>query len=369
MFETVKQVLDTDITSVFAPSKQLLGLDIGSSSIKIVQMKESKGRYTLQKFGIKPLEPDTIVDGTVMDAGKVVAAIKQLLKEQRVRGKQVATSISGHSVIVKKITLPTMPEEELETQVRLAAEQYIPFDINDVTLDFHILNPNEQAEDGEPQISLLLVAAKKDKVEELADLVVGAGLTPLVLDVDAFAIENMYDINYHAAPGEITALVNIGASVMNINIVKDGTSVFTRDISIGGNRYTEAIQRELGASFEEAEAAKKGEGRATLDREAVAAILATVNIEVASEVANSIDYFRTTNMDGEIGRILLCGGGARVKGLTEQLSQRMGVTVEIANPFAEIDTSGVRLDSHGLEAIAPLAAVGVGFALRKVGDR
>lgn len=369
MLATVKRVLDTDITSFFASSKQLVGLDIGSSSIKVVQMKEAKGRYVLLKFGVKPLDPETIVDGTVMDAGKVVAAIKELFKEQRVRGKQVATSISGHSVIVKKITLPTVPEEELETQVRLAAEQYIPFDINEVNLDFHILNPNEQTDDGESQMSILLVAAKRDKVTELTELVRRAGLTPVVLDVDAFAIENMYDVNYGVAPGDVAALVNIGASVMNINIVKGGTSVFTRDISIGGNRYTEAIQRDLGASFEEAEAAKKGESRARLDREAVAAAVAAVNAEVAAEVANSIDYFRTTNMDGEIGKILLCGGCARVKGLAEHLSQRMGVAVEIANPFAEIDTSGVKPDPSGLEAVAPLAAVGVGLALRRAGDR
>src|SRR5574341_129481 len=368
MLATVKRLLDTDVSSFFASEKNLLGLDIGSSCIKAVQMKEAKGRYVLQKFGVKSLEPDAIVDGAVMNADKVVTAIKTVLKENRIREKRVATSISGHSVIVKKITLPAVPEEELETQVKLAAEQYIPFDINEVTLDFHILNTYESTDDEEKQMSLLLVAAKKDRVAELTELVRSAGLTPVVIDVDAFAIENMYDVNYSQSPGEITALVNIGASVMNVNILKGGTCVFTRDISIGGNRYTEAIQNEFGSSYDEAEAAKKGDARSRLDRDAVATTLTTVNTEVVSEAANSIDYFRTTNMDGENGKIVLCGGCAKVKGLPEQLSHRLAAQVEVANPFAEIDTSHLRLDPGVVDSLAPLAAVGVGLALRRLGD-
>ena len=369
MLGTLKRLLDTDVSAMLSGPKQLLGLDIGSSCIKVVQLKESKGRYVVQKFGMKALEPGTIVDGVVMNPDRVVSAIKQLLKEHRVREKRVATSISGHSVIVKKITLPAVPEEELDTQVKLAAEQYIPFDINEVNLDFHVVNASEQPEEGEPQMSLLLVAAKKDKVAELIDLIRGAGLTPMVIDVDAFAIENMYDVNYSVTPDEVIALVNIGASVMNVNIVRGGTCVFTRDISIGGNRYTEALQQDLGASFDDAEVAKKGDGRSKLDREAVTSALNNVNAEVVSEVANSIDYFRTTNLDGEISRIVLCGGCANAQGLPEQLSQRLSVPVAIANPFAELDTSPLKLDPAAMDVVAPLAAVAVGLALRRPGDR
>jgi type IV pilus assembly protein PilM len=369
MLATVKRLLDTDVSSFFSSEKNLLGLDIGSSCIKAVQVKEARGRYVLQKFAVKPLEPDAIVDGVVMNGGKVVAAIKALLKEHRIREKKVATSISGHSVIVKKITLPAVPEDEIEPQVKLAAEQYIPFDINDVNLDFHILNPNEPADDGEPQMSLLLVAAKKDRVAELTEVVRSAGLTPVVMDVDAFAIENMYDVNYPMPADAVMALVNIGASVMNANILKGGTCVFTRDISIGGNRYTEAIQNEFGVSYAEAETAKKGGASARIDRDALDAVLTTVNTEVVSEVVNSIDYFRTTNMDGEISRIILCGGCAQTKGLVEQLSHRLTAQVEVANPFAEIDTSHLRFEPGVLDSLAPLAAVGVGLALRRLGDR
>ena len=185
---------------MFSPQRQLLGLDIGSSSIKLVQIKEHRGRYTLQKFGVKELEPEVIVDGTVMDEGRVVSAIKELLAEHNVKFKQVAISISGHAVIVKKISLPPMPDEELDGQVKLSAEQYIPFDINEVNLDFHVLPPSESA-DEQDEMSIVLVAAKKDKVNELTELVKAAGLIPIVMDVDAFAVENMYGVTSPSLAG------------------------------------------------------------------------------------------------------------------------------------------------------------------------
>ncbi len=369
MLDVIKQLGAIDVGSWLGPSKQLVGLDIGSSAIKAVQIKEQKGQYVLQKFGLMPLEPEVIVDGTVMDAARVVTGIKDLMQEAGIKLKNVAMSISGHSVIVKKITLPPMPEEELEAQVKAAAEQYIPFDISEVNLDFHVINALEQAEDGQPQMSLLLVAAKKEKVNELIELVKGAGLNPVVLDVDAFAIENMYGINYSIGPDEITTLVNVGASVMNVNILKGGTSLFTRDVSIGGNRYTEAVQRELSVSYEDAEAAKRGERREGVEPESVSAVLDSVNGEVVSEIARSIDYFKSTSTEGEVGKIALCGGSAKITGLVQQLNDRMGVPVELANPFNVLDTKGGRFDLDYLASIAPQAGVGVGLALRMVGDR
>lgn len=369
MLQPLKQLLDFDVGALFGPSKQLLGLDIGSSVIKLVQLKEQRGKYILQKFGMKALEPDVIVDGTVMDAARVVTVIKELLQETSSKLKNVAMSISGHSVIVKKISLPPMPDEELEGQVKLAAEQYIPFDINEVNLDFHILNPLEQSDEGQPQMSILLVAAKKERVNELTELVKGAGLNPVVLDVDAFAIENMFGINYSVGPDDITTLVDIGASVMNVNIVKGGTSLFTRDIAVGGNRYTESIQRELGVSYEEAEAAKKGERREGLDPDAVTNVIDGVNAEVSSEIARSVDYFRSTYTDGEVNRILMCGGSAKVAGLVQQLIDRMGIAVEFANPFNRVDTVAGHFDPEFLSEIAPQAAVGMGLALRTLDDR
>lgn len=368
MLSSFKNIFETDIVSLLTPRRQLVGLDIGSSAIKLVQLKESKGRYFLQKFGVKPLEPEVIVDGTVMDEGRVVSAIRELFDESNVKNKHVAISISGHAVIVKKISLPPMPDEELEGQVRLAAEQYIPFDINEVNIDFHVLPP-DPAGDGQGDMSVILVAAKKDKINELTELVKGAGLTPMVMDVDAFAIENMHAINYPMAQDETTALVNLGASVMNVNIIRGGVSLFTRDIPLGGNRYTEAIQREMGMSYEEAEESKKGEragesGTASMDN-----VIDSVNGEVASEIARTVDYFKTSMTNAELDRVLVCGGVAKAKGLIQQLGDRMQTPVEVANPFGEIDITGSDVDPDTLTDLGPLAAVGVGLALRAVGDR
>jgi type IV pilus assembly protein PilM len=369
MLSLFKSLAETDLLSMFTPKRQLVGLDIGSSGIKLVQLKENRGRYILQKFGFKPLEPEVIVDGTVMDEGRVVSAIKELFEETNIRVKQVAVSISGHAVIIKKISLPPMPDEELEGQVRLAAEQYIPFDINEVNIDFSVLPASDAAGDAQGEMSIILVAAKKDKINELTELVKGAGLFPIVMDVDAFAIENMHAINYPVSQEDTTALVNIGASVMNINIVRGGTSLFTRDIPIGGNRYTEAIQREMGMSYEEAEETKKGERSAGSNQATVTTVVDSVNAEVASEIARTIDYFKSTMSDADVQQVLLCGGGAQVKGLVTQLKDRMQANVEVANPFSEIDTSGTGFDQNTLAELAPLAAVGVGLALRSVGDR
>ena len=369
MLNVFKSLAETDLLSMLSPKRQLVGLDIGSSGIKLVQLKENRGRYILQKFGFKPLEPEVIVDGTVMDEGRVVSAIKELFEETNIKVKQVAVSISGHAVIIKKISLPPMPDEELEGQVRLAAEQYIPFDINEVNIDFSVLPSSSAAGDAQGEMSIILVAAKKDKINELTELVKGAGLFPMVMDVDAFAIENMHAINYPASQENTSALVNIGASVMNINIVQGGTSLFTRDIPIGGNRYTEAIQREMGMSYEEAEETKKGERSAGSNQAAVTTLLDSVNAEVASEVARTIDYFKSSVADSEVQQVLLCGGGAQVKGLVAQLRDRMQAVVEVVNPFNEIDVSGSGLDQTTLAELAPLAAVGVGLALRSVGDR
>lgn len=368
MLTSLKKLVETDIVAMLTPRRQLVGLDIGSSAIKVAQLKESKGRYFLQKFGVKPLEPEVIVDGTVMDEGRVVSAIQELFEEANVKNKHVAISISGHAVIVKKISLPPMPDEELEGQVKLAAEQYIPFDINEVNIDFHVL-PSDASEDQQGDMPVILVAAKKDKINELTELVKAAGLIPMVMDVDAFAVENMHAINYPMAQEETTALVNLGASVMNVNIIRAGSSLFTRDIPLGGNRYTEAIQREIGLSFEEAEESKKKDRGVDSDGMSLNGVMDSVNAEVASEIARTVDYFKTSTTNAELSRVLVCGGVARAKGLIQQLADRMQLPVEMADPFAEIDVTGCDIEPDTLADLAPSAAVGVGLALRAVGDR
>jgi type IV pilus assembly protein PilM len=370
LFATVRELATTDVDSFIAAKRQLVGLDIGSRAIKLVQIKNVKGQYVLQKLGLKPLEPHAIVDGSIMNQRCVVDGIKELIEEHGVTIKYAAVSLSGHAVIVKKIFLPPTPEDQMEAVVKQQADQYIPFDLNEVNLDWFVVNPLESTEDGEPRMAVLLVAAKKEKVNELMDIVRHAGLVPKVLDVDAFAIENMYNINYEAQPHELTTLVNVGASMMNVNILKGDTSVFLRDIAVGGQRYTEALQRHLGLSADEAETALQGQLRDGLDATVVRCILDDVNAEMASEIARSVDYFRTLGTDpGEVTKIVLSGGCARVAGLAEQLTDRMGVPVEIANPFRQVDVTASGWDPGAVAEMGPQFAVGVGLAIRMIGDR
>ncbi|MFW5878437.1 MAG: type IV pilus assembly protein PilM, partial [Myxococcota bacterium] len=238
-----------------ARSKLVVGLDIGSSCIKMIQLKESKRGYSLHNLGVAPVPPEAIVDGALMNAPAIVDAIQELMAAQGVkRGREVATSISGHSVIIKKINMPPMTREDLEDSMQWEAEQYIPFDMSEVNLDVDILRPENES----GQMDVLLVAAKKDMIADYTSVIAEAGLVPMIVDVDAFAVQNAFEVSYGLPQGESVVLVNIGASVININVVSDGLSVFTRDVAMGGNQFTEDIQKQLNVSYDEAEALKLG---------------------------------------------------------------------------------------------------------------
>src|SRR5205814_4150614 len=224
-----------------AKSKLALGLDIGSSSVKLIQLKEAKRGYVLEAFGVAPLPPEAIVDGALMNSTAIVEAIRQLITQYKVKQREVAIGVSGHSVIIKKISMPRMTQEELEESIQWEAEQYIPFDVKDVNIDTQILNPD--ANDATGQMDVLLVAAKKDMINDYTTVVSEAGLIPVVVDVDAFAVQNMFSTNYEPSPNETVVLINAGASVVNINILALGQTVFTRDVTIGGNQFTEEIQK------------------------------------------------------------------------------------------------------------------------------
>jgi type IV pilus assembly protein PilM len=348
--------------------KPLVGLDVGSSAIKLVQLREGKTGYVVERFGIRSIEPELIVDGTIMDAGPIVDAIKALAAEQKLKTKDVALAVSGHSVIIKRVKLAPMSEEELEEMIKWEATQYIPFDINEVNLDFAILD-DQRGEEPQGEMNVALVAVKKDKLAAYTSLIVEAGLKPVVVDVDAFTLENMYCTNYDVNPNEVVGLVNIGASIINLNILVGGTFAFTRDISIGGNRYTEMIQKELNVSYAAAESAKRGQQNREADAAAVDSIVATINAEVATEVSRSLDYFRTTTTHEQVDKLLLSGGGAKVKGLVEALTERCHIPLELANPFKRIDVDPKAIDPEQLKDGALQAAVSVGLAIRRLGDR
>jgi type IV pilus assembly protein PilM len=344
--------------------KGVVGLDIGTSSVKALELSETRRGYQLVNFGIKPIPPQAIVDGAVMDANAIIEAINSLFREYKIRTKNVVMGISGHSVIVKKISLPEMTAEELEESIHWEAEQYIPFDIEDVNLDFQILESAAPPEEGKMDVTL--VAVKKDKIDEATSLAIQAGLTPVVVDLEAFALQNAYEVNYDLEPGKNVALIDIGAGVMNINVIQDGTSVFTRDISIGGNQYTEAIQKELSVSYEQAEAVKKGERLANIDPVQVQNVIDSVSDNLIMEIQRSFDFFRATASERDIQKIVLSGGTALIKGIDEYVSQRLGVPAIINNPFMKIDS---KLDPSVYVDAAPMAAVVVGLAMRRVGDR
>ena len=348
---------------LFGKSKNLVGLDIGSSCVKLVELRQAKaGSYKLVKAGVENLSPEAIVDGAIMDSSLVVEAINRLDSALNVRNANFATSLSGHSVIVKKINLPRMTESELAESIRWEAEQYVPFDINDVNLDYVVLDT--ATADG---MDVLLVAVKKDKIAEYTGVISQAGKTPALVDVDAFAVQNAYEVNYALTPGRVVALVNIGASVTNVNILSGLNSIFWRDISFGGNQYTDALQKEFNLSFDQAEALKRGEKVGDQSLTTALPIVQSVSQDMAQELQKTFDFFTATTATERIDEIVLAGGAARVVNLDAQLKERFSIPVEIMNPFRQIQTSGSGVSDDWLSDHAPMLAIAVGLAIRQVG--
>ncbi len=350
-----------------AKSKLAVGLDIGSSSVKLVQLKEKKGGFSLVAFGSAPLPPEAIVDGALMNSAAIVQAIQDLVAEQKVKPREVAIGVRGHSVIIKKIAMPRMSQEELDESIQWEAEQYIPFDVKDVNIDTQILTPEG---DAAGQMDVLLVAAKKDMINDYTSVCAEAGLMATVVDVDAFAVQNAFEANYEAA-GDTVVLVNVGAAVSNINVVSRGLTTFTRDITMGGNAFTEEIQKQLNISYDEAEALKvggQGESDAVVPQE-VERVIQGVADQMGGEIQRSLDFYASTAADGRITRAFISGGTARVPALFKVIEARAGVPVEILNPFKNIEVDDRKFDPAVILAAAPSAAVGVGLALRRPGDK
>jgi type IV pilus assembly protein PilM len=353
-----------------ARKKLALGLDIGSSSVKLAQLRQTKRGYALVSLDTAPLPSEAIVDGALMNSAAIVQAIQDLVSHNRIRTKEVAIGVSGHSVIIKKISLPKMTQDELDESIQWEAEQYIPFDVKDVNIDTQILGDRG---DASGQMDVLLVAAKKDMINDYTAIVTEAGLLPVVVDVDAFAVQNMFEANYEMGAGETVVLINAGASVVNINIVSNGASTFTRDITVGGNQFTEEIQKQLNVSYDEAEALKVG-GQTGTEMDAVVPqeverVIQGVAEQMAGEIQRSLDFYAATAADSHIAKVYLSGGTARVPALFKVIEQRVGVPVEILNPFKAIEVDNRKFDPQHIMEIAPSAAVAVGLALRSVGDK
>lgn len=351
----------------FSGSKKIVGLDIGSSSLKLAEVVSSSHGYILNKFLQIPLPKGIIAEGVLVDSRELSLKVKELFKNSGLRNRGVATSLSGNSVIVKKVTFAQMEETELRDLIRDEGGKYLPFDnMDDVNYDFQILGDNEFNPN---QMEVIIVAAKKDIVNNYMDAFLGAGLNVMIMDVDSFALETMYEANYEYENNEIVVVVNIGASITNINVIKGGMSVFTRDFTLGGNSITEALQEKYQISFEEAEKNKvEGLPDNYEDKELKDSILDFAE-PICSEIERSIDYFRSTFGGENIKHVLLSGGSARISGLAATLSQRLNIETEIINPFLKIGYNKKNIDVKELDGIRPVAAVAIGLGLRKMDDK
>ncbi len=340
--------------------KSSIGLDIGSSYLKVVQLKDTKGGYELELFDIVPLPPELIVDGSIIDSLRLVDSLKELMRKAKLKTKDAVISIAGHSsVIIKRVTLPEMSEEELSESIKFEAEQYIPFDIDEVNLDFQILGPKEEP----GNMDVILVAVKKDIINEYISVVKEAGFNPLIVDVNSFALENIYEINYEIEPDKNVAIVNIGASTINMNVLNSGVSVFTRDSAVGSNLHTEALQREFNLTYDAAERLKQGDPVENVSAEDALAVLENVSEEIIGEVSRSFEYFPE-----DISEVILSGGCTFVRDFTRLLAEKVGIEVKVIQPFKNIRVPK-QFDITYLEEIGPIAAVAAGLALRRPGDR
>jgi type IV pilus assembly protein PilM len=344
----------------FRKASEIFGLDIGSSAVKALKLKETGGTYRIDALGIAPLPPDAIADGSIKDARTVVDAIRSAVAKAGVSGKETAIAICGRELIIKKIQIPEVPPREVHDVVQLEAEHHIPFAIDEVFLDYHGVAQHNSL------LDLILVAVKKSKVLEYAAVVEQAGLRPSIVDVDSFALGNQFELNYPDDRHEAVALIDIGASFMKTNVVRGGSTIFARDIPFGGNNYTQAIAQQLKIPFEQAEAAKLGRD-VGVRWETVVPALEAVSRELSLEVQRTFDYFASTAESERIGKIVLAGGCSLLPGLNDYLSSNWGIPVELARPFERIEVDAQF--TEGVNAAGPALAVAVGLALRRPGDK
>lgn len=343
-------------------SKTTVGLDIGSSAIKVVEIEQKREGCRIVNYGLAELVPEAIVEGEIMDRQLVVETIQNLFEQREIRPRHVNTGVSGRGVIVKKITMERMPPQEAREAIQWEAEQHVPYDINDVALDFEILGTDV----GPNQMQVLLVAAKRDLITAHADLVREAGLVPAVIDVNSFAVQNVAESNYDFLKGEVVAMVNIGAELTNINLVQGGVPLYTQDLSHGGNNFVETLQKKYQVSREEAQSALRSVESGSFDVEPV--VRSYCN-DLGTALERSLVYLKSNGDTDHIDRILLSGGGALTRGLREILAAKMDVPVELTDPLRRLAAREDLFPGHDAELLGPQLAVGIGLALRKAHEK
>jgi type IV pilus assembly protein PilM len=348
-----------------AEGKNLVGVDIGASSIKVVQLKDSRKGMSVVRYGYAPLPPQTIIDGHIMSAGHVTEALLKIFSDNRIQQRDVAVGVYGQSVIVRKITVPMMTNDELDEQIGWEAEQHIPFDIKVMSIDYEVLRKRPEA----GQMDLLLVAAKKDEINDFAGIVREAKLRPVIVDINAFTIQNIFE-KQHGLPQDGTiALLNVGAAVSSLNIVSRGVSAFTREITNAGNAITEEIQKQCGVPYEQAEAYKCGGGPTQIVPQEVHQIIGQACDALAGEIQRSLDFYLATSGESEIGRIFVSGGSAYLAPLQKSIEKRARVPVALFDPVGSIPVDAKSVNEAELRSRAAQLVVALGLSLRSDKER
>jgi len=356
--------LDLAALNPFRSDEGYVALDIGSSSIKMVETAVEKNGYRVINVGIVPLPATAIQNNMVADRDVVVRTIQSLIQNHGVKATQVISAVPGRVAIIKKIQLPSQPEEELEANVEFQASQVIPDTLENVNLDYQVLDFLEVGN----KIDVLLVAVKKEIINSYTQVIKEAGLTPTIVDVDYFAMENMYEINYEPDSNGVVGLIHVGARYTSINVLKHGVSAFTGDLPVGGEAFTEALVHSLQLSYDQAETLKvtgQPEGKKSAD---VETLLKPTADYLVAEISRTLSLYRAVADEEGIHKIYLSGGSARTPGLARILAERLGVEVELSEPFRGFNLAR-NIDRDYLAISAPALAVGAGLSIRRPGDK
>ncbi|MCD4719927.1 MAG: pilus assembly protein PilM [Desulfobacula sp.] len=351
---------------IFGKKDHLVGLDIGSSFIKVAELKVTGKGLVLHKFGMAPIAPGTIVEGRVVDMESLANDIRILFKSQKIREKNVAISTGGHSVVIKTITASTNLEKELHDTIYSEAEQYIPYDIDDVNIDYQVLGESEFSPD---QINVLLVAVKKDLVAEYIDLIRLAGLNPQIIDVDTFALQNTYEIIPYEAREKTTLLIDVGASKTSLNVLKANSSLMMRDNVSGTNQILEEIVSQFDVTIDEAQEAVNGEADDIVSQDKIREISLKLAQSWSSEICEVVNTYQTGANDEKVEKIILSGGGVFIEGFKDYLLSELDADVSIMNPFEAFIVDEKKFPDSFITKAAPLAPIAIGLALRRVDDK
>ncbi len=345
----------------------MVGLDIGSSAVKAVVLRRGRGGWSLVAAAEAPLPEGSVQDGAAAEPTVVSETVSQLFDSLKLRRARVVAALAGHAVIVKRLSLPAMSQAELNEAIPWEAEQYIPFDLSEVQLDYQVVGNNADA--SKTSLDVLLVAAKKDRIDDRTAIITQTGRKPVVLDIEAFALANAYQMNYPERADALTALIHVGRGVTIVCLLEKGEPVFTRDISIGGQIHLESIQRELGPSGVDEMAAKRilhGQFPGDMSPDQVAAVLREASAQLVLEVRKTVDFYRATAPVEKLSRVVLSGGAYQAVGLVDLLASEFGAPVDVFDPFRRVTRPSRAI---GADVTSPAYAVAVGLAMRQEGDR